>query len=293
MSAAFDSGVLPADWPAPPGVHAFITLRFGAGASEKPFDRFNLGLRSGDDVRAVQANRNELIDRFGLPGVPHWLQQVHGTDVVRFSAPSPVFAGEGRDGGKPATVISTQVDAPLPQPSPVKTGEGAEPVADASVTADADTVLAILTADCLPVAFAAKDGSEIGAAHAGWRGLVAGVLENTVAAMKTPPHGLIAWLGPAAGPQAYEIGREVFDAFVARDPRADAAFAPTRPGHWKVDLYALAKLRLADVGIAPGNVFGGNLCTIGDAKRFFSHRRSTSDGSGRTGRMATLVWRDR
>ncbi|GAB2493953.1 peptidoglycan editing factor PgeF [Pseudoxanthomonas sangjuensis] len=260
MSAAPDKGVLPADWPAPPGVHAFTTLRFGAGASEKPFDRFNLGLRSGDDVRAVQANRNELIDRFGLPGMPHWLQQVHGTDVVRADA--------------------------------LRAREGQEPVADAAVTSNAGAVLAILTADCLPVVFAAKDGSEVGAAHAGWRGLAAGVLENTVAAMKTAPQDLVAWLGPAAGPQAYEIGREVFDAFVARDPRADAAFAPTRPGHWKVDLYALAKLRLADAGLAPDGVFGGTLCTIGDARRFFSHRRSTADGSGRTGRMATLVWRD-
>jgi YfiH family protein len=160
-------------------------------------------------------------------------------------------------------------------------------VADAAVAADASVVLAILTADCLPVVFAAKDGSEVGAAHAGWRGLVAGVLENTVAAMETQPRELIAWLGPAAGPQAYEIGQEVFDAFVPRDPRAAAAFAPTRPRHWKVDLYALARMRLADAGIAAEDIFGGGLCTIGDPKRFFSHRRDA-----RTGRMATVVWRD-
>ena len=249
------AGILEADWPAPPTVRAFTTLRYGAGASERPFDRFNLGLRSGDDVRAVQANRNELIARFGLPDAPHWLQQVHGTDVVRMD-------------GQQAQ-------------------EGQEPVADAAVTSDANNVLAILTADCLPVAFAAKDGSEVGAAHAGWRGLVAGVLENTVSAMKTPPQDLVAWLGPAAGPDAYEIGREVFDAFIACDPRAEAAFAPTRPGHWKVDLYALAKQRLADAGLASESIFGGGLCTISDAKRFYSHRRDA-----RTGRMATIVWRE-
>ncbi|MFT3757227.1 MAG: peptidoglycan editing factor PgeF [Pseudoxanthomonas sp.] len=257
------AGILRADWPAPPGVVAFTTLRYGAGASEKPFDRFNLGLRSGDDVRIVSANRNELIERFGLPDAPHWLQQVHGVGVQRFTADDI---------------------APL---------DGApEPEADASVTSDANVVLAILTADCLPVVFAAKDGSEVAAAHAGWRGLAAGVLENTIAAMATKPQDLLAWLGPAAGAQVYEIGQEVFDAFVARDSRAHSAFAPTRADHWRVDLYALAKLRLVDVGIASANIFGGGLCTISEPKRFYSHRRSTSDGSGHTGRMATLVWRN-
>lgn len=250
--------MLRADWPAPPGVIAFTTLRFGAGASEIPFNRFNLGLRSGDDVRTVSANRNELILRCGLPAAPHWLQQVHGVAVQRFGA---------------ADV------APL---------DGApEPVADASVTSDPGVVLAILTADCLPVVFAAKDGSEVGAAHAGWRGLVAGVLENTLAAMRTPARELVAWLGPAAGPQAYEIGEEVFEAFVAHDARAQAAFAPTRPGHWKVDLYALARQRSVDAGMVPSDIHGGGLCTIGDPKRYFSHRRDQ-----RTGRMATLVWRN-
>lgn len=251
------SAILPADWPAPPGVVAFTTLRFGAGASEIPFNRFNLGLRSGDDVRTVSANRNELIQRCGLPDAPHWLQQVHGVAVQRFGAGDLVPP----DGAQ-------------------------EPIADASVTSDAGVVLAILTADCLPVVFAAKDGGEVGAAHAGWRGLVAGVLENTVAAMHAAPRDLVAWLGPAAGPQAYEIGAEVFDAFVSHDLRAETAFAPTRPGHWKVDLYALARQRLVDAGMSPANIHGGGLCTISDQKRFFSHRRDQ-----RTGRMATLVWK--
>jgi YfiH family protein len=135
------------------------------------------------------------------------------------------------------------------------------------------------------VVLAADDGSEIGAAHAGWRGLATGVLEATVAAMRTPPARLIAWMGPAAGPQAYEIGIDVFDAFVSADPDAAAAFVATRPGHWRVDLYALARRRLSAAGVA--RVHGGGLCTISDPERFFSHRRDQ-----RTGRMATLAWRE-
>ena len=169
-----------------------------------------------------------------------------------------------------------------PQPSPAFAGEG-EPQADAAVTSTPGTVLAILTADCLPVVFAAKDGSEIAAAHAGWRGLCAGILEATVAAMATSPGDVVAWLGPAAGPQAYEIGEEVFNAFTARDGRARMAFLPTRPGHWKVDLYMLARQRLLDAGVT--DVHGGGLCTISDPARFFSHRRD-----GRSGRIATLAW---
>jgi len=242
---------LPADWPAPPGVAAFTTLRSGAGQSRPPFDSFNLGARCGDDADVVAHNRNELIERFGLPSPPRWLRQVHGTAVVRFDDSDPA-AGE--------------------------------PEADAAITATRGTVLAILTADCLPVVFAASDGSEVAAAHAGWRGLAAGVLETTVAAMQPPPDAIQAWLGPAAGPNAYEVGEEVFAVFVDRDPRAATAFAPTRPGHWRVDLHALARQRLADAGVT--RVSGGGLCTISDPRRFYSHRRDQ-----RTGRMATLVWR--
>lgn len=246
-----------AQWPVAGKVRAFTTVRHGAGGSLPPFDRFNLGNRTaadGDDPATVERNRAELVECFVLPSVPYWLRQVHGTEVLRFSAPPPVFAGEGM-----------------------------EPVADASVTSIPGVVLAILTADCLPVVFANDAGTEIGAAHAGWRGLANGVLENTVAAMHSPAHELIAWLGPAAGPQAYEIGQEVFDTFVGADAEAASAFATTRPGHWRVDLYALARLRLARLGIT--RVYGGDLCTISDPQRFFSHRRDA-----RTGRMATLVW---
>lgn len=268
--------ILRADWPAPPGVVAFTTLRHGAGVSQAPFDTFNLGLRNGDQADAVLRNRAELVARFGLPADPQWLQQVHGVHVARFAGQQaagerlPPPAGEGAqraDGGNLATPL-------LP-----------EPEADAAVTSAPGTVLAILTADCLPVVFAAKDGSEVAAAHAGWRGLAAGVLENTVAAMQSPPSALVAWLGPAAGPQAYEIGAEVRDAFVADDAGADPAFTPTRHGHWRVDLYALARRRLVAAGLAAADIHGGGLCTIGDPRRFFSHRRDA-----RTGRMATLAW---
>jgi YfiH family protein len=237
---------LPADWPAPPGVRALTTLRHGLGGSQSPFDTFNLGSRCGDGVMVVAENRRQLEAALALPSPPRWLRQVHGMAVA------------------------------------VEPGDD-EPEADAAVTATPGTVLAILTADCLPVVLAAKDGGEIAAAHAGWRGLCTGVLESTVGAMRTPPDQLVAWLGPAAGPQVYEIGTEVFEAFTARDGRARMAFVPTRPGHWRVDLYMLARQRLLDAGMT--DVHGGGLCTISDPSRFFSHRRD-----GRSGRIATLAW---
>jgi YfiH family protein len=280
------SSWLAADWPVPANVRAFTTLRTGPGVSVAPFDRFNLGARCGDEPDAVARNRQALIEQAGLPAVPNWLLQVHGTQVVRFDALAPSPARRGGL-GRGAVGSRDPEDTPS-QPPPAFAGGGAgakaEPEADAAVTSSANTVLAILTADCLPVLFAAADGSEVAAAHAGWRGLAAGVLEHTVAAMQTSPDRLIAWLGPAAGPQAYEIGAEVFEVFVSRDPRTQSAFAATRPGHWHVDLYALARLRLADAGVR--RVSGGGLCTISDAARFYSHRRDQ-----RGGRMATLVYR--
>ena len=253
------SAVLRPDWPAPPGVQAFTTLRHGAGASLPPFDHFNLGNRTatdGDDAATVERNRIELMERFALPSTPHWLRQVHGTEVLRVDMPAMVKAAAD------------------------------EPIADAAVTSTPGVVLAILTADCLPVVFADNAGAQIGAAHAGWRGLANGVLESTVAAMHAPARELIAWLGPAAGPQAYEIGEEVFGAFVSRDAAAASAFVATRPGHWRVDLYQLAHQRLAALGIT--RVHGGGLCTISDPQCFDSHRRDA-----RTGRMATVAWMSR
>lgn len=245
-------GLLRPDWAAPGNVRACVTLR-GApvGVSLPPFDRFNLGTNAGDEPAAVAANRFALHALAGLPSEPRWLRQVHGTRVVRLGAAA----------------------------------DGVLYEADAVVTSEPGVVLAILTADCLPVLLCSDDGRELGAAHAGWRGLSDGVLEATVAAMNALPREVVAWLGPAAGPANYEIGEEVRAAFVERDARAAGAFAPTRPGHWKVDLHALARQRLATAGVT--RVSGGTACTIADRARFYSYRRD-----GRTGRMATLIWRE-
>ena len=237
-------------WAAPASVTALVTTRTLAGHSQPPFDRFNLGMHCGDEPSAVAANRERLIELAGLPNPPHWLAQVHGSQVRR-------------------------IEHAWPAAVPAQ--------ADAVVTNVAGAVLAVLTADCLPVLLCARDGSGVGAAHAGWRGLAAGVLETTVAAMRAPPAELLAWLGPAAGPTHYEIGEEVFTTFVDCAAQDAACFRPTRPGHWLVDLYALARRRLTGVGVRA--ITGGDLCTIADATRFYSHRRDD-----RSGRMASLIW---
>ncbi|KQZ71237.1 laccase [Rhodanobacter sp. Root561] len=246
-----ESWIFP-DWPAPPQVRAAITTRLGPGVSAPPFDRFNLGLRSGDALDAVTANRSALLQSLRLPAEPRWLQQVHGCEVAELG--------------------------PLP-------GK-AEPQADAAVSHIPGTVLSILTADCLPVLFCADDGGEIGAAHAGWRGLAGGVLEATVGQMITPSSRLLAWLGPCIGAASYEVGAEVRAAFVAHDAAAAGCFVATRPGHWLCDLAGLARQRLAAAGVA--RIHGGGFDTFADA-RFYSYRR---DGA-RSGRFASLVWLDR
>lgn len=247
-SRVFQQQQLIPNWPAPANVRAFTTLRHPLGASLAPFEHLNLGARCGDDSNAVQQNRALVQAQAALPSAPCWLNQVHGTAVHRcFGAPIH------------------------------------EPEADAAVTDGAGVVLAILSADCLPVLFCAIDGSEVAAAHAGWRGLCAGVLEATVAAMHVPAEQLLAWLGPAAGPTAYEVGNEVRDAFCARHPQSAAAFRATRRGHWLCDLYQLARQRLRSVGVR--QICGGEHCTISEPQQFFSHRRDQ-----RSGRMATLVW---
>lgn len=240
------NGWIVPDWPAP--VSAAVSTRVVAGASQSPFDAFNLGTRCGDEPQHVAANRLALIDALGLPQSPRWLRQVHGTNVVRLSA----------------------------SPEPV------EPEADAAVTSEPGVVLAILTADCLPVLFASRDGIHIGAAHAGWRGLAAGVLEATVTAMGVPTSEIIAWLGPAIAAESYEVGEEVRDTFVNHDSAAASAFQPTRPGHWFCDLSALASQRLRACGIE--HIHGGGFNTFTD-ERFYSYRRDS-----KTGRFASLIW---
>lgn len=244
-------GVVRAHWQAPAGVHAFTTTRHGPGMSVPPFDAFNLGDHVGDDPLAVAANRAALRREFALPGEPLWLRQVHGTLVV---------------------------DAD-------EVAAGAVPEADSAVTRQRGRVLAILTADCLPVLLAADDGSVIGAAHAGWRGLAAGVLEATVVAMGHEPRRLAAWIGPGIRQPAFEVGPEVRDALLARDKLAFAAFKPSpRAGHFQCDLAMLARLRLMKAGLT--RIADCGLCTFAAPQQFYSHRRSSP-----TGRIATLLWR--
>jgi YfiH family protein len=262
-------GWLEAAWLAPPGVRAGTATRRFPGVSLPPFGDSNFGSRCGDDPAAVARNRALLRSGLQLPAEPRWLRQVHGTQVVVFDG-APDDPADRRDAAEPA--------AAPPAGTP-------EPEADAAVTRSPCVVLAILTADCLPVVFASDDGEVIAAAHAGWRGLAAGVLEATLDAMDVDPARCRAWFGPAAGPAAYEVGEDVRSAFVDRDPGAAMAFVDTRPGHWHCDLHALARRRLAARGLT--DIAGGTHCTITDAANFHSHRRD-----GRGGRIATLAWRD-
>lgn len=239
------------DWPRPPGVHACVTTRWLPGHSLPPFESCNLGDRCGDDEASVAANRATLIERLRLPGPPRWLRQVHGNAVHR-------------------------ADEPEHSVEP--------PMADAAVTGAARQVLAVLTADCLPVLFCTTDGSRVGVAHAGWRGLASGVLEATLASLHAAPDEVLAWLGPAIGPASYEVGEEVRQAFLDIDGGAAAAFAATRPGHWHCDLYALARRRLEGAGVR--RLSGGGCDTFTDP-RFYSYRRAA-----RSGRFASLIWRD-
>jgi polyphenol oxidase len=239
------------DWPAPAGIHAAFTLRLG-GVSRQPFDSFNIASHVGDEPAAVAENRARLRASLALPAEPVWLEQVHGSRVIDLDR-------------------QTTGDSPGP--------------ADAAVTRTVGRVCAIQVADCMPVLLAAVDGSVVGAAHAGWRGLAGGVLEATVRTMNTPPAELLAWLGPAIGQAHFEVGGEVRAAFIAADAAAAAAFIANERGRWQCDLYGLARRKLAALGVR--SVHGGGWCTYADAARFFSYRRD-----GRCGRMAALIWRD-
>ncbi|WP_287880661.1 peptidoglycan editing factor PgeF [Aquitalea sp.] len=236
---------LQADWPAPANVRTLITTRQG-GRSLQPFNSFNLGTHVGDDPEAVAANRELL--RSQLPNEPAWLNQVHGTHVVN----------------------ATEVGDSLLD-------------ADASYSVTAGTVCVVMTADCLPVLLCNDTGSVVAAAHAGWRGLCDGVLEASVAATGVEPSSLMAWLGPAIGPDAFEVGAEVRAAFMAADPAADQAFDAIGEDKYLADIYMLARQRLAALGIE--RVYGGDFCTVIDRERFFSYRRDKI-----TGRMASLIW---
>ena len=241
-----DHGWIVPDWPAPPNVRALITTRAG-GASRGSYAGLNLGLLSGDDADVVARNRAKL--RQWLPAEPLWLRQVHGTTVVEAD------------------------------------GTEESPEADAALARRPGRVCAVLTADCLPLLLCDELGTIVAAVHAGWRGLCTGVIEQTLRAMDRPAQALLAYLGPAIGPAAYEVGAEVREAFVDADAQADTAFAPGKPGKFHADLYALSRLRLARGGVT--RVWGGGYCTYTECERFFSYRRD-----GATGRMASLIWMD-
>lgn len=249
-----DELILP-DWPAPAGVRAFFTTRAG-GASEGPFASLNLGAHVGDDSARVRENRRRMQSL--LPAEPLWLNQVHGTEVAVIADDAPPAASSA-----------------------------AWPRADAAVTRRWERPCMVMVADCLPVLLCDRAGTVVGAAHAGWRGLAAGVIERTVAAMGVEGE-VIAWLGPAIGPQAFEVGQDVVDAFIANDAESSVAFAarPGLPGKYLADIFTLARRRLASAGVR--EVYGGRYCTVSDPARFFSYRRDRQ-----TGRMAALIWLER
>jgi polyphenol oxidase len=239
--------VLTPEWAAPARVRAAFTLR-GGGVSAPPFDTLNLGAHVGDAAGAVTENRRRVRAQLDLPSEPAWIEQVHGTRVADLDAAA-----------------------------------GSATPADAMLTRRAGTVCVVQVADCLPVLFAAADGSAVAAAHAGWRGLAAGVLEAAIARLGIDQARLLAWLGPAIGAEHFEVGDEVRTAFTARDAGAATAFTRNSRGRWQCDLLALARRRLLSAGVR--NISGGRWCSYTDHARFFSYRRD-----GQCGRMAALVW---
>jgi polyphenol oxidase len=236
------------DWPAPASVKAAVTTRAG-GVSIGAFGSLNLGDHVGDDPQAVAQNRAHVREVLGLVTEPSWLKQVHGIDVVE-----AVFGEAGA-------------------------------VADGSCTEMLGTVCAVLTADCLPVFLCDRQGAKVAALHAGWRGLAAGVIEAGVLALGTPGEDLLAWLGPGIGADAFEVGDDVYRAFLESDAEAAGAFQAKAPGKWHADMYALARLRLRGMGVSA--IYGGGYCTFRDRERFYSYRRD-----GVTGRFASLIWLD-
>ena len=237
---------LQADWPAPPNIHALTTLRTG-GVSLGKYASLNLAMHVGDDPDLVKQNRGLLQTWLNMPSEPIWLSQTHSNRAVE--------------------AIVTASSQP----------------ADASYTDKPGVVCAVLTADCLPLLVCATDGNEIAAIHAGWRGLLDGVIENTINALQN--RDVLVWLGPAIGPDCFEVGPEVRDAYLTKAMAYAPAFTPASPGKWLADIYQLAKITLSSLGIS--NIYGGHFCTMTDHERFYSYRRDKE-----TGRMATLIWSD-
>jgi polyphenol oxidase len=234
------------DWPAPSNVRAVSTTRAG-GVSHGPYASFNLGDHVGDDPVLVKENRTRLRAALSLPADPVWLKQVHGTHIIE-ATQSAARAG-----------------------------------ADGAWCSQLGSVCAVLTADCLPVFLCNEAGTKVALLHGGWRGLAAGVIANGVHAMGGDTAHLMAWLGPAIGPQVFEVGPEVRQAFQDRLPSSESAFVPVRGGRYLADLYALARLDLNTLGVT--RVYGGGFCTYTDRERFFSYRQNAA-----CGRMASLIW---
>jgi YfiH family protein len=248
-----DSWIIP-HWPAPSNVKACMTTRLG-GVSAGPYSSLNLGDHVGDDSQNVALNRQRLSALLDLPSPPVWLNQVHGTGIVELPL-----------GGSPSSPDAGDI-----------------PRSDGSFSRQIHQVCTVMTADCLPVLLCDTQGTVVAAAHAGWRGLAAGVLENTIQAMAVAPKSLLAWLGPAIGPDAFEVGHDVVTAFTETQPEARNAFRPISADHWLADIYALARLRLRQAGVT--QLSGGGYCTYRESQRFYSYRRDKI-----TGRMAALIW---
>ena len=240
-----NNGLIIPDWDAPEHITAVCSTRHG-GDSTGPFSSLNLATHVEDDPELVRRNRQHFKQRLGLPHQPQWLEQTHSTRVIDLDKDS------SRDG-------------------------------DAAHTRKARRVAVVMTADCLPVLFTDAAGSEVAAAHAGWRGLLNGVLEQTVACMQSDPAAIMAWLGPAIGPRQFEVGAEVREQFVQQMAAAEACFEQNRGGHYLADLYALARLRLTKSGLT--SISGGSYCTFTQAELFFSYRREKV-----TGRQASLIY---
>src|SRR5690606_4437553 len=250
-------------WPAPARIRAYSTLRRG-GVSRGEYASLNLGTHVGDDAASVAENRRRLVERLGLPAEPRWLQQVHGKAVLDLDRAAP---------GASSRLLGSA--APSLPAGP----------ADAAVPARRGVVCVVLTADCVPVLLADRPGRRVGAAHAGWRGLAAGVLPAAVEALGAPAEDVVAWLGPAIGRAAFEVGDEVRAAFAEQGFSVGRAVERNARGRWQADLYALARESLNRAGVAA--VYGGEHCTSTESDRFCSHRRSAP-----CGRMASLIWID-
>lgn len=234
------------DWPAPRNIRAATTLRPG-GSSSGAFASLNMAMHVGDEDERVKQNRLTVKNLLQLPVEPSWLEQIHGNDIIKASA------------------------------------TGRLERADASYSDETGIVCAVMTADCLPLLMCSSEGKQVAAVHAGWRGLLAGIITQTVATFND--RDLLVWLGPAIGPDCFEVGSEVRNAFLEKAPACTDAFKPGKQDKWLADIYQLARIELTGLGIR--RIYGGHFCTYTDAERFYSYRRES-----KTGRMATLIWRE-